>query len=80
MRRRLQRGNIDGGRNILERGRQRGVGLNNVEQRLRSYCGAEAGFSLETIPGQGAIATIRLPLTAKGQVAMNEIAAARRSA
>ena len=65
----------------VARGRQRGVGLNNVEQRLRSYCGGEASLTLETVPDRGAVATIRLPLTAKGQVAMHEIAAsARRSA
>jgi signal transduction histidine kinase len=64
----------------VARGRQRGVGLNNLEQRLQSYCGGEASFSLETEPGVGATATLRFPLSPSGQVAINVAGTGRRRA
>jgi signal transduction histidine kinase len=43
------------------RGRRRGVGLNNVEERLRCYCGSAALLSVESRPGNGTTVEIRLP-------------------
>ena len=61
------------GANEMEvaRGRQHGVGLANVEQRVKAYCGPEAGLVLETTSGGGATATLKLPLSANGQAALN---------
>ena len=42
-------------------GRARGVGLVNVEKRLRAHYGAEAGLTLVSLAGQGTRATLRLP-------------------
>jgi signal transduction histidine kinase len=44
-------------------GRARGVGLINVEKRLRAHYGDQAGLSLVSLAGQGARATLRLPGT-----------------
>ena len=60
----------------LARGRRRGVGLSNIEERLRSYCGLAASLRLETQSGAGAIAELRLPLTPeRTQVATVSLAA-----
>lgn len=65
----------------IARGRQGGVGLNNVEQRLRSYCGSEASLTLDSVSGEGATATLSLPLATKGQVEMGgAVSAAKRRA
>jgi hypothetical protein len=66
----------------LARGRKRGVGLSNVEQRLRSHCGAAAALRLTTASGAGATAELLLPLTPDGaQVAtVGEAARERRGA
>jgi two-component system, LytTR family, sensor kinase len=45
----------------LARGRRRGVGLNNVEERLRGYCGADGSLRVESRPGAGTMVEIRLP-------------------
>lgn len=50
----------------LARGRRDGIGLANVEQRLRCYCGAAATLQIVTAPGEGATIEIRLPVTALG--------------
>lgn len=53
-------------------GRRQGVGLTNIEQRLQSYCGTAASFTLETAHRNGATAKLRLPLTPDGgRVAVN---------
>ena len=63
----------------LARGRRRGVGLNNVEQRLRSYCGPSAWLRAQTAPGQGACVELCFPLTSDGsQVALIDYAASER--
>ncbi|MBA3441341.1 MAG: histidine kinase [Pyrinomonadaceae bacterium] len=46
----------------LAEGRKHGVGLANVEQRLRLCCGATARLHIESAPGAGAIVRIHLPL------------------
>ncbi len=40
----------------------RGLGLKNVQQRIRLYCGETYGLSFESIPGRGTAVTVRLPL------------------
>jgi len=45
----------------LAEGRARGVGLTNVEKRLRAHYGAEAGLEVASRAGQGTRATLRLP-------------------
>jgi two-component system LytT family sensor kinase len=50
----------------MARGRERGVGLGNIEQRLRSYCGEAASLLLTAAPGAGATAELRLPLNPDG--------------
>lgn len=46
----------------LKRGRARGVGLRNVEQRLRCHYGEAASMSLTTSPGRGTTVEIQLPV------------------
>lgn len=50
----------------IARGRANGVGLNNVAQRLHSYCGAAATLNLTAQHGAGATAELLLPLTPDG--------------
>ena len=38
-----------------------GLGLKNVHQRIRLYCGAPYGLSFESEPGRGTTVTVRLP-------------------
>jgi hypothetical protein len=47
----------------LERGRERGVGLRNVERRLQCQYGGLASLSIRSVPDHGTTAEIRLPLT-----------------
>jgi len=39
----------------------RGLGLKNVSQRIKLYCGQEYGFSFDSVPGEGTTITVRLP-------------------
>ena len=43
--------------------RQKGVGLNNVEQRLRSYYGDSAVLTIESEPGKGTAAVIKFQIS-----------------
>jgi two-component system, LytTR family, sensor kinase len=52
-------------RQALERGRAAGVGLRNVERRLECQYGPAGSLSIHTVPDEGTIAEIRLPLTIK---------------
>jgi two-component system LytT family sensor kinase len=47
----------------LEEGRRRGVGLTNVESRLKRYYGQVASLRIETSPGAGLQVKARLPVT-----------------
>ena len=38
-----------------------GLGLKNVHQRIRLYCGEEYGLSFDSTPGKGTTVTVRLP-------------------
>ena len=39
-----------------------GLGLKNVQQRIRLYCGTPYGLSFESVPGEGTTVTVSLPL------------------
>jgi signal transduction histidine kinase len=47
----------------LARNRSRGVGLNNVEQRLRSHFGSAATLKIESVSGKGAVVRLQFPAT-----------------
>jgi two-component system LytT family sensor kinase len=49
----------------LQMGRERGVGLRNVEKRLESLYGSGAGLSIHSVPGQGTTVEVRIPLAAR---------------
>jgi hypothetical protein len=46
----------------LERGRGAGVGLGNVERRLQAHYGNAASLSIQTVPGEGTVVEIRMPV------------------
>lgn len=46
----------------LEYGRRRGVGLQNVERRLKCHYGERASFSIHSAPGVGTTVEISLPV------------------
>jgi hypothetical protein len=45
----------------IRRGRREGVGLQNVEERLRVHYGAAASLEIESTPSIGTTVTVRLP-------------------
>jgi two-component system sensor histidine kinase YesM len=47
----------------LARGRKRGVGLNNIEERLRFYAGKSASLRIRSTQGAGTIVELRIPST-----------------
>src|SRR5262249_41903011 len=49
----------------LQRGRSTGVGLRNVERRLECQYGNAASLSIRTVPGQGTLVEIRMPVDLK---------------
>jgi len=51
------------------RGREQGLGLANVEQRLQGHYGSRASFAIETGGGTGTTVTLTLPLDAVGEPA-----------
>jgi sensor histidine kinase YesM len=46
----------------LVRGRRRGVGLSNIEERLRCYAGNSASLRISSTLGEGTVVELRLPL------------------
>jgi two-component system LytT family sensor kinase len=46
----------------LQRGRDTGVGLRNVERRLECQYGSAASLSIRTVPGEGTLVEIRMPV------------------
>jgi two-component system LytT family sensor kinase len=52
---------------LLERGRESGVGLRNVERRLRGQYGSAASLSIESVPGRGTLVELRIPITSSPQ-------------
>jgi two-component system LytT family sensor kinase len=49
----------------LQRGRDAGVGLRNVERRLECQYGDAASLSIRTAPGEGTLVEIRMPVDFK---------------
>ena len=47
----------------LARGRKRGVGLSNIEERLRFYGGKPASLRIKSTPGAGTVVELRIPAT-----------------
>jgi len=47
----------------LREGRERGVGLRNVERRLHGQYGASASLCIESSPGAGTMVEVRMPVT-----------------
>lgn len=52
--------------------RSNGVGVNNVNERIRLFYGAEYGLSFKSEPEKGTTATIRIPLGKDGENHDNE--------
>jgi signal transduction histidine kinase len=59
----------------LARGRRRGVGLSNIEKRLRSYAGSSASLWIKSTRGKGTSVEIKLPLARSfaGQTAIGSL-------
>jgi two-component system, LytTR family, sensor kinase len=53
----------------LAQGRDRGVGLSNVERRLKAHYGDQASFSLRSAPGEGTTVELSLPVNLTRAVA-----------
>jgi two-component system LytT family sensor kinase len=49
----------------LQRGREQGVGLRNVERRLQGQYGAAASLSIDSAPGNGTRVEVRIPVTSR---------------
>jgi LytS/YehU family sensor histidine kinase len=47
---------------VMQRGRERGVGLRNVERRLACQYGAAASLVVRSLPGEGTTVEMRLPV------------------
>ena len=47
----------------LARGRKRGLGLSNIEERLRFYGGKPASLRIKSTPGAGTVVELRIPST-----------------
>jgi two-component system LytT family sensor kinase len=50
------------------RGRRNGVGLTNIEERLRSYGGSSGSLRINSTPGTGTVVELRIPLAAPDHV------------
>lgn len=59
--------------------RGEGVGLNNVEERLRGYYGEAASLSIESQPGAGTAVELRVPAGSSGRSRRRTEAVASRS-
>jgi signal transduction histidine kinase len=51
----------------LQRGREQGVGLRNVERRLQGQYGAAASLSIDSAPGSGTRVEVRIPVTSSSR-------------
>jgi sensor histidine kinase YesM len=47
----------------MARGRKRGVGLSNIEERLRFYGGKSASLKIRSTLGAGTVVELRMPAT-----------------
>jgi two-component system LytT family sensor kinase len=51
----------------LQRGREQGVGLRNVERRLQGQYGTAASLSIDSAPGRGTHVEVRIPITSSSR-------------
>jgi two-component sensor histidine kinase len=58
--------------NILQN-RQKGVGLNNIEQRLNNYYGDSAALIIENQNGDGMTAEIKIPMSPDSRIKLDEV-------
>jgi len=52
---------------VLQRGREQGVGLRNVERRLQGQYGSGASLSIDSAPGSGTRVEVRIPVTSSSR-------------
>ncbi len=64
---------------VMKHGRERGVGLSNVEERIRRHFGERAALSIRSAPGEGTTVVLDLP-TASAGLSDNSITARRMKA
>jgi two-component system LytT family sensor kinase len=57
----------------LARGRRRGVGLSNIEQRLHCYSGQSASLRIESTPGEGTVVELKMPVTSSDHLPVNAV-------
>ena len=57
----------------LARGRRRGVGLSNIEQRLHCYSGQSASLRIKSTPGEGTVVELIMLLTDSDHLAVNAV-------
>ena len=55
----------------LARGRRRGLGLSNLEQRLHCYGGQSASLRINSTPGEGTVVELIMPLTGSDHLPLN---------
>jgi two-component system LytT family sensor kinase len=55
----------------LARGRRRGVGLSNLEQRLHCYSGQSASLRIKSTPGKGTVVELMMPVTGQDHLPVN---------
>ena len=49
-----------------------GIGVKNVNERIRLYFGSEYGLSIESEPDEGTVVTIHLPAVAYSEIRQKE--------
>jgi two-component system LytT family sensor kinase len=57
----------------LARGRRRGVGLSNIEQRLQCYGDLSASLVIKSTPGEGTIVELIMPVSALDHFSANNV-------
>jgi LytS/YehU family sensor histidine kinase len=65
---------------LIETRRSRGLGLSNVEQRLRRYGSGGSPVTIKSIPGQGTTVEIRVPIQTSDMLSLTSRAASATSA
>ena len=57
----------------LARGRRRGVGLSNIEQRLHSYGEQSGSLRIKSTPGEGTVVELIVPVTGSDHLPVNAV-------
>jgi two-component system LytT family sensor kinase len=57
----------------LAKGRRRGVGLSNIEQRLNCYGGQSASLRIKSTPGEGTVVELIMPVTGSDNLPINAV-------